>query len=99
VNANLQIKKNGTTTWETISTIRGVFIDAMDYYINTLSIPPVLYVGEQGDRIRILVHKPYYICSGSGCTTGYLGGTHANPSITAPTGGKYSRAIKIVAIQ
>ena len=96
VNATIQVKRKDSSTWEDFSSVRGVYTNAVSYYINTLNVPPVMIAGKEGDMIRLIILRPPNETSG-----GYLGYEHGNGSTTAqivrPMGTKFSKGLKIIA--
>ncbi|MDR1557203.1 MAG: hypothetical protein LBS88_09275 [Tannerellaceae bacterium] len=90
INATLQIKRAaGSGNWENYSSVRGVYVGTVNYYRNTLSIPPALVSGKKGDKIRLIIQRP------SG-----LGGDHEDGTelgIVVPYGTQFSKSIKIIA--
>ncbi len=94
VNATLQMKKKGESTWEDYSSVRGVYPSSVNAYRNTLNIPPAMVDAKQGDAIRLVVLRPPN--EGGG---GYLGGAHSTGStngIVRPYGTQFSKMIKII---
>lgn len=108
VNATLQMKRATAwnydafnnpieaTAWEAdysdYSSVRGVYIDAVHYYRNTLNIPPAMAQANVGDKIRLVLLRP------DDQDGGLLGGTHwiTGKGIVVPFGTKFSKSIKIV---
>lgn len=91
VNASIQTKKEGGSLYTNCTSVRGTFLRPTTPYRQTLSIPPALYVGKKGDRIRmVVIPRPK-----SGSTE--LGVSHEDPRLVVPYGTKYSKSLKIIA--
>lgn len=86
INASLQIKRSGSSTWEDYTSVRGVYTESMTPYRQTLNIPPAMVIGKAGDMVRmVLVIRP-----------GGLGNRHPNARVVVPFGTKFSKSLKIV---
>lgn len=100
VNATVQYCPKATGVWEDLSSVRGLYPNAVSYYINTLNIPPVMISGKQGDKIRIRLIQPPNTTKPTdvppGGIAGYLGASHTAAKISVPYGTKYSKGIKII---
>jgi len=97
LNATLQICRNdGNNKWEDYSSIRSIWPAPNSYYINTCNIPPAMYDGKEGDKIRLIVVRPQ-----NEEKTRRLGGAHnyggtGYPRITVPWSTKFSKSLKII---
>lgn len=86
INASLQLKRDGSSTWEDYTSVRGVYTEDMTPYRQTLNIPPAMIIGKAGDMVRmVVVIRP-----------GSLGNAHPNARIVVPFGTKFSKSLKIV---
>lgn len=97
LNATIQIQENGSTDWNDYSSIRSIWPAPNSYYINTCNIPPAMYEGKKGDKIRLIVVRP-----SNEAKTRRLGGPHnyggtGFPRITVPWSTKFSKSLKIIA--
>lgn len=93
VNATVQIKKNGTTTWEDYSSVRGVYAGAISRYRNTLNIPPAMADLVVGDEIRLIVARAPD--GGGFLGDGHITGT-AGTGIVKPYGTQFSKMLKVI---
>ncbi len=94
INATLQLKKAGETSWKDYSSVRGVYSGSVNYYRNTLNIPPAMINAHEGDAIRLIVVRP----PDEG-TSGYLGSNHLvgnGKGIVRPFGTEFSKSLKIL---
>jgi hypothetical protein len=97
LNATLQRKRAGTSTWANYSSVRNLWVGIAAYYRQTLNIPPILIDVYENDRLRLIIQRP------PGSAAGH---EHANASQTSdptgiapPFGTDYSKSIKILAIE
>lgn len=91
INVIIQYQPIGSSSWNELSLSRMIFTGyAMKDVTSTIVVPSAAMPMNTGDRIRMILRKP-------------VGDNHGNYStpnwgIKLPTGGKYSKAIKIMAI-
>ncbi len=117
LNLTIQVKRwqydlsgNPTTLgdWEDYSSVRHIMVSPAGWYRNTINLPPAVFVGKQGEQIRMIVVRPFNEVSG---TVTFLGGAHGaevatstssgvftSVTIANPWGTKFSSGIKITAI-
>lgn len=91
INVIVQHQPVGSNSWDELSLSRMIFTGyAMRDITSTIVVPSAAIQMNAGDRIRMILKKP-------------VGDNHGNYStpnwgIKLPTGGKYSKSIKIIAI-
>jgi len=96
VNATLQLKKaEAGSTWQDYSSVRGVYFGGVNWYRNTLNIPPAMIDAKEGDQIRLVVLRP----PNESRPGYYLGHDHltgTDKGIVRPYGTKFSKMLKII---
>lgn len=91
LNVIIQYQAAGTTSWDELSLSRMIFNgNAMRDLTSTIVVPAAAMQMNAGDKIRMILKKP-------------VGDNHGNYStpnwgIKLPTGGKFSKSIKVTAI-
>lgn len=86
INVSVQYQRNATSTWVDLTATRMLFVAGMldsSYTSITIITPQTLFKFEPGDRIRMIVNKPF-------------GQTFTAFEIAKPTGTTISKQLKIV---
>lgn len=86
INLTIQYAKFGSSSWVDLANTRVIYTGGElinDYVAKTIITPPTLFEFDPGDRIRLIVKKPF-------------GSTLTAFEISKPTGSTISKQIKIV---
>lgn len=91
LNVTIQVNKINTTTWVNIAGARYLLSGpGVDRYVETVSVPPVLYTATTGDKIRMVFYRP-------NSTSGMPHGTQSTWGIIKPDGMEFTKGMKVQA--
>jgi hypothetical protein len=103
INSTIQIKKlNGPDAgiWKDYSSVRGVYVGAVNAYRNTLNIPPAMADLEAGDAIRLILARAPDLNNPNAADPFlgdiHLNGNNSNNGIVRPYGTQFSKMLKII---
>jgi hypothetical protein len=90
VNASIQVKyasEGSGAPFRNCSSVRAVYQQPTTPYRQTLNIPPTMFTGHAGDKIRmVVIPRP-----------SNLGVVHTKPAVVNPFGTDFCKSLKIIA--